>query len=54
VLEPGDAIAQLAVATISSTPAVTMKASVTYKQTTVGAKQAEIEIPVEKLKPQNG
>jgi dUTPase len=37
VLQPGDAIAQIVVATISSIPAETMKAGVTYRQIEVSA-----------------
>ncbi len=42
VLEAGDAIAQLTVATISSPPVETMKAGVTYRQSTVSAEPGEM------------
>jgi dCTP deaminase len=45
VLQAGDAIAQLTVATISSPPTENMKAGVTFRQGTVAAQPREIVVP---------
>lgn len=51
VLEPGDVIAQIVVATISSIPSETMKAGVTFQQTEVTAAKSTAQSILQPPKP---